>query len=62
MQVIENGNYIYENGWYKSIFWIYIPYGRGIDLTLSQIKEIKRVVQLEGCQIRFTYKSKNITK
>lgn len=61
MQVIENGNYTYENGWYKSIFWIYIPYGRGIDLTLSQIKEIKRVVQLEGCQIRFTYKSKNIT-
>ena len=61
MQVIENGNYTYENGWYKSIFWIYIPYGRGINLTLGQLKAIKRVVQLEGCQIRFTYKSKNIT-
>lgn len=61
MDAIENGNYVYENGWYKSIFRVYIPYGRGFDLNTSQIKAITHVQQLEGCSIRFTKKSKNIS-
>lgn len=61
MDIIENGNYIYEDGWYKSIFRLYVPYGRGFNLTTAQIMAIKRVEQLEGCSIRFTTKSRNIS-
>lgn len=60
MKVIENGNYIYEDGWYKTIFRIYIPYGRGINLRTEEVMAIRKVTQVDGCVIRFTYKSKNI--
>lgn len=60
MDAIENGNYVYDNGWYKSAFRVYIPYGRGLGLTTEQVMAIRQVVQLDGCSIRFTYKSKNI--
>lgn len=60
MDAIENGNYVYDNGWYKSVFRVYVPYGRGLGLTTEQVMAIRKVEQLEGCNIRFTYKSKNI--
>ena len=60
MDIIENGNYYYEDGWYKTAFRLYIPYGRGFNLNMSQIMAIERVEQLEDCNIRFSKKSLNI--
>lgn len=49
--VIETENYIYENGVYRSAFWIYIPYGRGLDIDTNEARALSRPPQLENCEV-----------
>ena len=59
--VIETENYAYDNGLYKALFRIYIPYGRGLEITTNEARALFRPTQLEGCEVMIFKKSGNLT-
>lgn len=59
--VIETENYVYDNGHYIAVFRIYIPYGRGMDITTNQARALFRPTQIEGCEVMTHQKSGNLT-
>lgn len=61
MAVIETRNYVYENGWYKAIYLVHVPYGRGIAVSDQDIQALKNFEKIEGCDYRFTHKHITIT-
>ena len=49
--VLEKRNYSYDNGIYRAIFRIVIPYGRGVGITVEDVLAIIKPQKIPDCEI-----------
>lgn len=60
--LIEERNYTYKDGYFSTLLKVYVPFGLGTELEVSDVIRLFDTVILEGVQIAYVTKHQRMTK
>lgn len=59
--LVEERNYIYQDGYFTSILSVFVPYGRGVNLEINDVIRLFDTVVFDGVEISYVTKHQKMS-